>query len=131
MHGVTEVFVLWFDDLQRAAMDTTEPHYDLVSMSGSRYPLELLSGRRVPLYAMYRSRWGALRPSPDEAPLEAGDQRDVLVPAREVAEVPGVLARDRKLRDRARLEMAARGLAVPDGLEVLPLRMVPGGELAL
>lgn len=125
--AVVDCAVLWLDDAQRARLDVTEPNYDLVPVDAVRYPL-VVTAIDAPIgYAAYRGRWGALRWPGAPRPAPAGTQAQVFDRLAElgwfcelVGEGPlrarqARLSGDPALRDRIRDELAARGMAVPDG----------------
>ncbi|MGH3343400.1 MAG: hypothetical protein ACRDPK_11065 [Carbonactinosporaceae bacterium] len=128
-HVVSEFYVLWLDDLQLERLNETEPNYELVTVTGDRYPLTLDSGERVTPYGMYRGRWGALRLGSGSAPVGATTQEELFsllleVPLlRELGVPPSgdVQAVTRALvngdRGAFRLALLIHGLSVADGLE--------------
>lgn len=108
---VSELFVLWLDDVQLAALDETEPNYRRTPLD-ERFPVRLPSGWRVPDCAAYVSRWGCLADQRGEL-RRAGDQRQLLADLlaesnalrRLCGDTPEAFveaARDAAVRDRAR-----------------------------
>lgn len=128
--GHARLHVLWLDADQVRRMDATEPNYVRVSVVPSAAVAAIESGIELPSFALYRGRWGALRPEPGAEPLRATSQARIftllatfdwflaLVPElREGAEhAAGVLARDEGRRKRVRHEFASRGLVASDNL---------------
>jgi hypothetical protein len=125
--GVVDGAVLWLDDRQLARLDVTEPNYHLVPVDPLRYPL-VVAATEVPIsYLAYRGKWGALRWPGEARPTPASSQAGVfgrlgtldwfrdLVGAGGLADRQRRLAADPALRNRVRDELAARGMAVPDG----------------
>ena len=121
------VYVLWLDSFQLAVMNGTEPNYELVAVAADRYSLTLHSGETVAGYAAYKGKWGALRFARNNGPVPAGSQSEVFGRLNETswfralagpgdvrAQMAGLRA-DAGLREKVRVELAARGLTTTDG----------------
>lgn len=117
---VSEMFVLWLDEMQLAALDATEPNYRRTPLR-ERFPERVPSGQLVRDCSVYVSRWGCLTDS-GGALRRAGDQRlllaDLLAESVELRRLCGdtpedfvEAARDAAVRDRARHLFATRGYA--------------------
>jgi hypothetical protein len=125
-----EFYVLWLDDEQLRRINATEPNHRTVTVRDPRLAAVFESGERLPGYAMYRGRWGAFRLGPDEAPLLATTQPEILavlathawfrwlVPScRDGPEaIVASLAADADTRQAVRFELARRGMVARDGL---------------
>ncbi|MFF5184392.1 hypothetical protein ACFY30_11465 [Streptomyces sp. NPDC000345] len=60
-----ELFVIWLDGGQLAAIDATEPNYDRAVLAAPRYYVELENGERLPEVFSYVNRHGVLRNGTD------------------------------------------------------------------
>lgn len=118
----SELFVLWLDDRQLAALDKTEPNYRRAPLD-KRFPVRLLSGPRVPDCAVYVGRWGCLLDRRGR-PRRANGQRelltDLLDESDELRRLFGATpeefveaARDEQLREKARRVFADEKLVRP------------------
>ena len=115
----------WFDPLQLAALDATEPNYDRIWLPSSGSGLTLADGTHPDGCWVYDSRWGAL--ADEGRPLDLRPQRrlhDWLLSDPVLARwlAPGTTSAimtalgDAGLRTRIREQWAGSGRAVPSGL---------------
>jgi hypothetical protein len=127
--GWQDQWLTWLDPVQLELVNATEINYRLVF---APYELQLAGcpSAAVPGWVFYRSRWGVLATAPGAIePAPPSDQAAIYrrllswpwfcAPAADRADVPAVIAllRDREdLRQQARDQFAARGLAIDDGL---------------
>ncbi|WP_299441538.1 hypothetical protein [uncultured Phycicoccus sp.] len=124
----TPVVLQLLDDHQLAAIDATEPHYDRVELTGTRYPLVLAGGLRPARYHVYEASGGVLSlpvhgrrllPQPEVL----GALRDEGLPHTDHEDPSAIaerLAGSAAHRDDVREGLAARGLTRGSGLTSTP-----------
>ncbi len=124
----TRVVLQLLDDDQLAAVDATEPNYDRVEVTASRYPLVLTGGARPRRVHLYASRRGVLD-LPGQAPRSLLPQRLVLsalgaagVPhtSGHPEEVSARLASSPEVRDAVHRALDDLGLVRASGLHAAP-----------
>jgi len=126
--GPAELFVLWVDGDQLAALDLTEPNYHRRALPPSVYPVTLAGGLRAGACEVYVGRHGCLADHSGE-PLRLTSQRELI--RRVVGLSPGLArlcgdtpeefvrrARDAGVREAAYALFRREGLARPTPLPV-------------
>ncbi|WP_248148430.1 hypothetical protein [Microbacterium aoyamense] len=77
VHHRQQFVASWFDDDQLALVDSTEPNYERVLVSGREYPLTLESGERPEHYYLYVSTHGLIRDHVTDSPLPFRSQGEL------------------------------------------------------
>jgi hypothetical protein len=91
--AVAAVHVLLVADADRAALDATEPNYDLVRLTGLALDVERLG--RLSEVDAYVSKWGPLLIDGEPVPLGARPQPELVRAVRSAAATPASAASPR------------------------------------
>jgi hypothetical protein len=133
--------VLWLDEDQLSLVNESEPNYLPATVSGGQYAAVLTSGEALSSYSLYRSRWGAFRPTAATTAIEGTTQAELyallgalrwfvrLVPEarRGVHAAIAALRQDEARRVQVRTQKAVNGHVTEDGLPALGFRPVTYG----
>ena len=109
---IRELFVIWLDAGQLAAVDATEPHYDRVLLPGPRFRIELPDGAMLPDVFSYVNRHGVLHDgtgAPRGHPGQRALIRELLAASPALRRLFGVTPEEFVARARADARLCERG----------------------